>query len=78
MKFKNGVTVTLAAGWVDVDNPVTLLISGTEGHAVIFHDQLYFKSNKVKGADGREPWHDLPSGQPAPSGSPASSRTVTA
>ena len=49
IKFKNGVTGTLAAGWVDVDNPVSLLISGTEGHAVIMNDKLYYKSSKVQG-----------------------------
>ena len=40
---------TLAAGWVDVANPVTLQISGTEGHAVIVNDKLYFESKKVAG-----------------------------
>ena len=33
MVFANGVVGTLAAGWVDVQNPVTALVSGTEGHA---------------------------------------------
>ena len=60
LKFQNGVIGTLAAGWVDVDNPVSLLISGTEGHAAIIKGQLYFKSSKVPGADGQEPWKDLP------------------
>jgi predicted dehydrogenase len=66
MKFKNGAIGTLAAGWVDVDNPVTLLISGTEGHAVIVNNELYFKSSKVQGADGRKPWRDLPQAPPLP------------
>jgi predicted dehydrogenase len=66
LEFKNGVIGTLAAGWVDVDNPVSLLISGTEGHATIVKDRLYFASKKVAGADGREPWLDLPPSQPAP------------
>jgi len=35
IRFKNGVIGTLAAGWVDVDDPVQLLISGTEAHAAI-------------------------------------------
>ena len=65
-RFKNGVTATLAAGWADVDNPVTLEIAGTEGHAVIFRDKLYFKSSKVPGADGQKPWTDLPEGLPHP------------
>jgi len=66
IKFKNGVTGTLAGGWVDVADPVTLLISGTEGHAVIVNGNLYLKSAKVEGADGKEPWKDLPEGQRAP------------
>ena len=66
MKFKNGVTGTLAAGWVDVDNPVTLLISGTEGHAVIVKNDLFFKSSKVDGADGKKSWTALPEALPLP------------
>ena len=58
-RFKSGVTGTLAAGWVDVENPVTLLISGTEG-------KLYFKSSKVPGANGQQPWTDLPAALLAP------------
>ena len=66
LKFKSGVIGTLAAGWVDVDNPVTLLISGTEGHAAVVRDKLYFRSSHVKGADGQAPWTDLPPALPAP------------
>ena len=66
LKFKSGVIGTLAAGWVDVDNPVTLLISGTEGHAAVVRDKLYFRSSHVKGADGQAPWADLPPALPAP------------
>ncbi len=64
--FKNGMTGTLAAGWVDVANPVTLLISGTEGHAAILNDQLFFQSKQVDGADGKQPWTQLPEADPAP------------
>lgn len=65
-KFQNGVTGTLAAGWVDVDNPVTLEISGTQGFASIVNGQLYYRSEKVKGADGRKAWRELPSGTHPP------------
>lgn len=64
--FKNGVIGTLAGGWVDVANPVTLLISGTEGHATIVNDKLFFQSKKVEGANGREPWIQLPPSPPVP------------
>lgn len=63
LQFKSGVIGTLAAGWVDLEDPVQLLISGTEGHAVIVNGQLFFRSQKVSGSDSRRPWTDLP---PAP------------
>ncbi len=64
LKFENGVAGTVAAGWVDVANPVRLEISGTEGHAYLAKDQLFFKSAHVEGADGARPWTDLPAAWP--------------
>jgi predicted dehydrogenase len=66
LQFKNGVIGTLAAGWVDVEDPVQLLISGTEGHAVVVNGNLFYRSNKVTGSDSRRPWTDLPPGTPEP------------
>ena len=66
LKFQNGVTGTLAAGWVDVDNPVTLEISGTQGFASIIKGQLFYRSQKVKGANGSKPWNEFPSTPPPP------------
>ena len=66
LRFKNDSTGTLAAGWVDVANPVTLEVSGTEGHAVIVDGELYYKCEKVEGADGKNPWRQLPQALPAP------------
>lgn len=66
MRFKNGVIGTLAAGWVDIENPVELLISGTEGHAVIMNGQLFYRSDKRSGSDSRKPWTDLPAAPPVP------------
>ena len=66
IRFKNGVTGTLAAGWVDVANPKSLEISGTEAHASVTQGQLYFRSSKVAGADGKTPWTALPAGLPQP------------
>ena len=63
LRFKNGAVGTLAAGWVDVADPVKLLVSGTEGHAVVFNDTLYYKSAHVEGADGAA-WRDLPKALP--------------
>jgi predicted dehydrogenase len=66
MKFKNGATGTLAAGWVDIANPVTLEISGTEGHALILDGKLFYRCQKVQGADGKQPWTELPPAPRAP------------
>jgi predicted dehydrogenase len=60
LKFDNGVIGTLAAGWVDVADPVKMLISGTEGHASIINGQLFFQSSNVDGATGKDPWKDMP------------------
>jgi len=60
VQFKSGAIGSVAAGWVDVANPVTLQIAGTEGNAAIVRHQLFFKSSKVPGADGTKPWPDLP------------------
>jgi len=64
LKFANGCVGALAAGWVDVANPVSLILSGVEGHAHVVNGQLYFKSSRVDGADGKEPWTALPPAWP--------------
>jgi predicted dehydrogenase len=66
IQFKNGVIGTLAAGWVDVEDPVQFLISGTEGHAVISDNHLYYRSNKIPGSDSKDPWTKLPPALRAP------------
>jgi predicted dehydrogenase len=62
--FANGVVGTLAAGWVDVADPITALVSGTEGHAYVRGGQVYFKSSHVEGATGEQPWTTLPEAWP--------------
>ena len=66
LEFAGGVCATLAAGWVDVEDPVPLEICGTEGHAVIVKNDLFFKSKKVEGADGMDPWRKMPKNLPLP------------
>lgn len=66
IRFKNGAQGTLTAGWLDVANPVTFLISGTKGFASIVDGKLTFKSDLVPGAKGDQPWTQLPSAPPAP------------
>lgn len=65
LRFRSGAIGTLAAAWNDVANPVSLLLSGTEGHAAIINGDLYFKSSQIDGADGKTPWTALPPGRPA-------------
>jgi predicted dehydrogenase len=60
LKFEDGAVGVLAGGWVDLANPVPLLISGTEGHAYMANEALYYQSEHVPGADGKTPWTDLP------------------
>jgi predicted dehydrogenase len=64
LKFENGAIGSLAAGWVDVAQPVSVIVSGTEGHALVTDNQLYFQSDHVAGADGKAPWTDLPEAWP--------------
>ena len=65
MRFASGTLGTLAAAWDDVADPVTFLVSGTEGHAAIINGDLYFKSSHMDGADGKTPWTQLPTALPA-------------
>jgi predicted dehydrogenase len=51
---------------VDISDPVTLQIRGTEGNASIVRGDLYFNCPRVKEADGKSPWTDLPAAQVAP------------
>jgi predicted dehydrogenase len=64
--FRNGTLGTLAASWVDVWDPVTLQISGTEANAAIVKGDLLFRCATVRGADGVQPWADLPKAPAAP------------
>lgn len=66
LRFKNGVTGTLAAGWIEPENPVSLQVNGTAGHAVVLNDRLYLRTKKVAGADGARPWGKLPAGPEHP------------
>ena len=60
LAFDNGMVATLAAGWVDIADPVKLLISGTAGHLYVVEDKLFLKSNHLDGADGTTAWTELP------------------
>lgn len=50
LRLGSGAVATLVAGWVDVANPLTLQVAGTEGHAVVVNEKLYFESKKVAGS----------------------------
>ena len=49
---------------VDVANPVSLVVSGTEGHAYILNGKLFYQSQHVDGADGTSEWTQLPAAWP--------------
>jgi len=66
IKFQSGVIGTLAAGWVDVEDPVQLLVSGTEGHAVVVDNHLYYRSKHVPNSDSKEALTNLPPGPKPP------------
>ena len=65
LRFENCTIATLASSWDDVANPVSYLISGTEAHAAVINNQLFFTSKRIEGADGKTPWTKLPPEQPA-------------
>ncbi len=56
LRFKSGVIATVAGGWVDVANPVTCVVSGTEGHVAVVDGKVFYTSKKTKvaGADGKQ------------------------
>ena len=64
LRFANGATGSIAAGWVDVANPATFLVSGTQGLAHVSNGKLYVHCADLPGADGKTPWQDLPAPQP--------------
>ena len=64
LRLANGTIASVAAGWVDVAPPVSVIVSGTEGHAYVANGQLYYQSSHVDGADGKEPWTQLPDAWP--------------
>ena len=76
LRFNNGTLASIAAGWIDLVEPTSLIISGTEGHALIrgatgipHHDtenDLFLLVNNMPGATGKQPWTDLPEAMPLP------------
>ena len=64
-RFKSGTLATLAAAWTDVADPISLVISGTEGYAYVLNGALYLQSKHIPGADGKSPWTKVPQNQNA-------------
>ena len=70
LHFDNGTIATLAASWVELVEPASLLITGTKGHAVIrnasgmphndWDNKLFLLTDAVDGVTAKEPWTDLP------------------
>ena len=76
LRFDNGTIATLAASWVDLVEPSSLLITGSKGHAAVryapgmphndWDNELFLLTDAVEGAIGKEPWTDLPAALPRP------------
>ncbi|MFA6930513.1 MAG: Gfo/Idh/MocA family oxidoreductase [Lentisphaeria bacterium] len=62
--YPDGCLASIAAGWVDIANPIAFQLSGTDGHAFILDSELYLKTDKLPGADGLQAWTDLPEALP--------------
>ena len=60
LKFKSGVVASIAAGWVDLDMPLTAEVSGTKAYAYVMKDDLYLVSDDIKDAHGKSPFKDVP------------------
>jgi predicted dehydrogenase len=55
MKFKNGITGTLAAGWVDAGNSLPLFISGTQAEAFVLGGMIIMNGRQVTALPDRLP-----------------------
>ena len=62
IRFKNGVMGTLAAGWVDVANPLSLEITGTEGHAADLAGQALLQVRQGCRGRRQKPWTQAAAG----------------
>ena len=60
LKFKRGAVASIAAGWVDLDMPLTAEVSGTKAYAYVMKDDLYLVSDDIKDAHGKSPFEDVP------------------
>ena len=65
LRFTSGAIGTLAAAWTDLADPVSLVVTGTEGYAYVHGEHLHFQSKRVPGSDLKTHWTDLPAAQPA-------------
>ncbi len=65
LRFASGAIGTIAASWDDLADPVSLVVTGTEGYAYVHGDHLHFQSKHVAGSELKTPWTDLPPKRPA-------------
>jgi predicted dehydrogenase len=66
IEFGDGTLASVAAAWVDFDQPIRCTITGTEGHACVHGHggPLYLKTPHVRGADGTRPFTEVPGDRP--------------
>jgi predicted dehydrogenase len=58
------VIASIAAGWLDLAQPMTAQVSGTKAHAYVAQDELYLVGDEIPNADGQSPYTDLPENLP--------------
>lgn len=64
VRLKNGALASLAAGWVDAADPITLQISGTKATAFVRDRAEVYMVSEALGQDGSAPVADLPAALP--------------
>ena len=64
LAFPDGLTATMAAAWVDQQDPMQSFVSGTKGFVSVIGNKLYLKCEGIEGADGVTPYKKLPSPLP--------------
>lgn len=64
LELDGGLLATVGAGWVDRGDIVQVQVAGTQGHAWVAGRRLWVASELLAGADGSQPWTDLPDALP--------------
>ncbi|WP_170065474.1 Gfo/Idh/MocA family protein [Abditibacterium utsteinense] len=61
--FESGAVAVVEAGWVDPNYSAPVEVHGTQGQILVHDGKVFYFSENVEGADGKE-WTDLPAKLP--------------